>query len=143
MFENRAVRSTVLVLVIVIVLLIGVFAWLMFFDNEPKVNAEPTIDEIVTWSYATEEMTTNLHSGEYVKAQFTIETDSEKAKKELEKRGFQVKNVLIHQFAGMEEADFKEANSIAALEETLKKKLGALLDHGHVVNVYTTSFVLQ
>ena len=41
------------------------------------------------------EITTNLASNDFIRISFKIQTDSKKAKEELEKRDFQVNNIII------------------------------------------------
>src|SRR5690625_1784017 len=75
--------------------------------NGAKSGAE-SIEKIVENSYETPEITTDLKDGSFVRIQFQILTDGKHAKKELTKRDFQLKNILIKELAKLDEEAFKE-----------------------------------
>ena len=51
-------------------------------------SKEPTIDEMIEATVDIPEITTNLASNDFIRISFKIQTDSKKAKEELEKRKF-------------------------------------------------------
>lgn len=108
--------------------------------NNDKSGAQ-TIDDIVEYSYETPDITTDLKDGSFVRIQFQIITDGKKAKEEIEKRDFQIKNTLIKELAKMDEEDFK--TGLDSLEETLKDRLNEVMTEGKITAVYTISKVLQ
>jgi flagellar protein FliL len=108
-----------------------------------KDKAGGTIDEVVEASYDVPEMTTNLLSGEFVKVKFKIQTSSKKAKEELEKRDFQVNNVIIQELVQLKQEDLKGKDSIPKLETVIKEKVNELMKNGSIVRVYTTSIMVQ
>ncbi|NGP44119.1 flagellar basal body-associated protein FliL [Bacillaceae bacterium SIJ1] len=142
MFASQSAKRMIAVLFIIVVVLLGVFIW-MFFQPEPTANAEKSVDDLIARSYTTEEITTNLRSNDFVKLQLTIEADTEAGKIELEKRAFQINNILIHQLSSMDREAFKQDDSMALFEDMVKNKLNEDLQEGQVNRVYTTSFVLQ
>ena len=108
--------------------------------NNDKSGAQ-TIDDIVEYSYETPDITTDLKDGSFVRIQFQFITDGKKAKEEIEKRDFQIKNTLIKELAKMDEEDFK--TGLDSLEETLKDRLNEVMTEGKITAVYTISKVLQ
>jgi len=113
-----------------------------------KVNAKPTngklsIDQIIEYSVDEPEITTNLYNGDFIKISYKIQTSNKDAKAELQKRDFQVKNIIIQQLSQMKSDQFKQKNSITNLENTIKNQLNNIMQDGKVERVYTTSFILQ
>ncbi|MGV3240632.1 flagellar basal body-associated protein FliL [Streptococcus hyovaginalis] len=87
----------------------GVFIYIWKFTGEQKTN-EPSIDEILESSVDIEEMTTNLASNNFIRISFKIQTDSKEAKEELEKRDFQVKNIIIQELSEKKSEELKGKN---------------------------------
>lgn len=142
MFKNKLV-NIMIVLLLAITLVGTVTVIIINKVNVKPANSEQTIDEIIEASVDVPEITTNLKNGDYIKISYKIQTSSKDAKTELEKRDFQVKNLIIQQLAQMESEQLKEKDSITKLENTLKEKLNGIMQDGKVEKVYTTSFILQ
>lgn len=105
-----------------------------------KVQGDP-IDDLVKYSYETPEITTDLQDGSFVRIQFQIITDGKKAKNEISKRDFQLKNILIKELTILSEDEFK--NDLDKLESIVLEKLNELMTEGKVLDVYTISKILQ
>ncbi|WP_234400712.1 flagellar basal body-associated FliL family protein [Virgibacillus senegalensis] len=130
--------------VILLVLVIGGAAGMVFVltaDGEENQSDEQSLDEMVEYSFQTEEMSTDLEDGSFVRIQFQIVADSEKAKEEVEKREFQTQNILIKELAKMDRDAFKEG--LSNLESIMKDKLNEVMHEGKIVDVYTIQKVLQ
>ena len=85
-----------------VILLAGAITALVIVINistPEKVSGEQSIDDMVEYSFESPEVTTDLEDGAFVRVQFQIIADSSDAKKELEKRDFQLKNILIKELA--------------------------------------------
>lgn len=104
-------------------------------------SGERSIDDIREASFVTEEITTDLKDGSYVRISFQVVTDSTATKKELEKRDFQISNTLIKELSVMKSESFQ--SGISDLEEKMKLKMNELLTEGKVTDVYTVNKVLQ
>jgi flagellar protein FliL len=104
---------------------------------------EPTIDEVLEASVDIPEVTTNLASNDFIKISFKIETDSEKAKEELQKRDFQVRNIIIYELSEKKSEELQGKDGKMNLEETLKTKLNSLMQEGQIKKVYITGSLLQ
>jgi flagellar FliL protein len=140
---NKKLLSIMLI-IIVSITLIGVTALVVvmkFFGNEE--HKEPSIEEVVEASVDIPEITTNLSSGNIVRLSFKIETDSKKAKEELEQREFQIRDIIISELANMTAAQLEGKEGMDKLKETVKQKANGLMQEGKVNKVYTTSYILQ
>src|SRR5699024_6257614 len=117
---------------------IGIVAIVVVFyvNNDTDKGKAQSIDEIVEYSYETPEITTDLQDGTFVRIQFQVLTDGESAKKEVVKREFQLKNILIKELAKMNEDDFK--SGLGKLEDDIQSKLNEVMTEGNITDVYTT-----
>ncbi|KGX88631.1 flagellar basal body-associated protein FliL [Pontibacillus marinus] len=139
---NQKVFKTMLAILIVITV-IGVVALVMVMtiSGKEKEDGKPSIDEVVENSLETEELTTDLKNDRFVRIQFRIVTNSKDAKEELQKRDFQLKNILIKELSKMNQDEFK--TGVDNLENMLKTRLNELMVEGKVIDVYTIKKVLQ
>ncbi|GAF12888.1 flagellar biosynthesis protein FliL [Bacillus sp. JCM 19046] len=108
-----------------------------------EASAKPTIEEINKRSIDTEEVTTNLKSGEFIRAQFRIQLDAESTLEDMNNREFQVKNVLLLSLAETTSEDLLGSEGINELEQMIQSKLNDHLEQGTVEAVYTTMKVVQ
>lgn len=127
-----------------VILLLGAVVALVVVLNVNGKSEEgdsQTIDDIVEYSYESPEITTDLEDGTFVRIQFQIVTDGKKAKEEIAKRDFQLKNILIKELATKSEEDFKAG--LSELEQTVMTKLNELMTEGKITEVYTINKILQ
>jgi flagellar protein FliL len=106
-------------------------------------KSEPSIDDILDHSVDIEEITTNIKNNDFIRISFKIQANSSDAKNEIEKRDFQVKNIIIKHLSGLNPEDLQGAEGKSNLEEVIKSKLNDMLENGKVVQVYITSSILQ
>lgn len=139
---NKGVKLLILSMTIVIILL-AAGLYLFYQKSLESAEDEPSVDEMLANSLEIPELTTNLASNHFIRIAFTIQTDSKKAKEELEKREFQVNNTIIKQLSGMEAEDLEGTEGKIKLEELLKSAFNSLLDEGKVEQVYITSAIIQ
>lgn len=134
-----------MVVILVSLSLVGVLTFVLVkhFTNEVSSSGQPTIDEIIAQSYETEEITTNLLSNDFIKASFRIHVDSKKALQEIEKRDFQVDHIILRVLSGEKADDLAGPEGMEAFEDKVKDLLNELMQDGSVVQVYTTSWVIQ
>ncbi|MFD1037979.1 flagellar basal body-associated protein FliL [Virgibacillus byunsanensis] len=128
---------------LMILMLGGVIALVVVLNvTGDKNNGEArSIDDMVEYSHQTSEITTDLEDGSFVRIQFQIVTDGKKAKKEITKREFQLKNILIKELATMNEKDFK--TGLSNLEDVVQLKLNEVMTSGKITDVYTINKILQ
>lgn len=141
--EKKRLINTMLILLVAITL-VGSIALVVVMKFTGDAAAEGNnIDKIIKQVVSMDEITTNLQDDGYIRTSFTIQTDSKKAKEELEKRNFQVKNIIIEELSEMKASDFKGKKGITALEKKIQTEINKLMQKGSVTQVYITSFVLQ
>lgn len=142
MKNNKLVMIMAIMLVaIMLVGTIALVAVMKLTGDDP--DKEPSIDEVLEASVDIPEITTNLASDDFIKISFKIETDSKKAKEELEKRDFQVRNIIIYELSEKKSEELQGKEGKMKLEETLKTKLNSLMQKGKVQKVYITGSLLQ
>ncbi|MBG9548133.1 MULTISPECIES: flagellar basal body-associated protein FliL [Cytobacillus] len=134
----------IMLMMLVAITLIGAIALVLVMkfsgDNETK---EPTIDEVLEASVDIPQVTANLASDDYIRISFKIQTENKKAKEELQKRDFQVKNLIIQELSEMEAEDIQGKEGQIKLQEDLKTKINGLMQEGKIVQVYITESLLQ
>ncbi|HHW38888.1 MAG TPA: flagellar basal body-associated protein FliL [Bacillales bacterium] len=142
MAKNKMIN--IMVILLVAIALSGVVVYFVI-TNINKVDSakEPTIDEILEQSIDTEEITTNLNDGHYLVIQLKIQTDNKKTKEELEKRTFQIKNILIQELSLMKSEQFTSKEGLIEVEELLKMRLNEIVQKGTVEKVYITNRLVQ
>ncbi|WP_080846440.1 flagellar basal body-associated protein FliL [Cytobacillus gottheilii] len=135
----------IMIFILIAIALVGAIVYFTItkLNSDPAEEKEPSIDEVIEASVEIPEITTNLASGEYLKISFTMQTDDKKAKEELEKRNFQVKNIIIQELADMDAAEVQGKEGQLALQEGLKAKVNELMQEGQIVKVYITESLLQ
>lgn len=139
---SRLVKTTIISLLVLLVLVVAAFIVVIYMNQEESTSEEePTIDDIVEYSYETPEITTNLDDGHFVRIQFQVVSDSEEGKEELEKREFQIKNILIKELTKMDLESFQDG--LSDLEEELLVKINEVMTEGEVTDVYTVDKILQ
>lgn len=134
----------IMLMMLVAITLIGAIALVLVMkfsgDNETK---EPTIDEVLEASVDIPQVTANLASDDYIRISFKIQTENKKAKEELQKRDFQVKNLIIQELSEMKAEDIQGKEGQIKLQEDLKSKINGLMQEGKIVQVYITESLLQ
>lgn len=141
--KNNKLLMIMLIILVAITLVgaIAVFTILKLNDSGDK--KEPTIDEVLAASVEIPEITTNLADKGYLRISFMIQTENKKAKEELEKRNFQVKNIIIQELSEMTAKEVQGKEGQLQIQENLKVKLNEFMQEGKIVKVYITESLLQ
>ncbi|MDF9762394.1 flagellar basal body-associated protein FliL [Peribacillus simplex] len=136
---------SIMLIIFVAITLVGVIAFVVVTKLSDPTSAEekPSIDEIVKSSVEIPEITTNLAGNDYIKISFMVQTENKKAKEELEKRSFQVKNIIITELSEMKAEVLTGKKGKEKLQEELKTRMNELMEEGKVEKVYITSSILQ
>lgn len=131
-------------ILLVAITLVGAIAVVVILKvtGEDK-EKELTIDEVLEASVDIPQMTANLASDDFIRISFKIQTDSVEAKEELEKRDFQVKNLIILELSEKTAEDLKGKEGQQKLENDLKTKISEIMQEGKIENVYITESLLQ
>ncbi|BCB03362.1 flagellar basal body-associated protein FliL [Bacillus sp. KH172YL63] len=135
---------TIMMITLATITLIGVIALVVIlkFSGDEEVK-EPTIEEVIEYSVDVPETTTNLMSNDFIRISFKIQTDSKKAKSELEKRNFQVNNIIIEELSELKAAELQGKKGKDLIETKVRDKVNSLMQEGKVEKVYITSMMIQ
>lgn len=141
--KNNKLVMIMLILLIAITL-VGAVAVVVVLKmtNEPT-DKEPSIDQVLEASVDVPEITTNLAGNDFIRISFKIQTDGKKAKEELEKRDFQVKNIIIHTLSEKTSDQISGAAGQVQLQTELREKINEIMQTGNVEQVYITGSLLQ
>ncbi len=131
----------ILVAVLLVITIAGAVTLYFVLNNTSNEGEAMSIDDMVKYSYTTEEIRTDLNDGNFVLIQFQFITNSKDALSEIEKREFQVKNVFIKQSVDLTETDFQE--NLTDLENNMKNAMNEKMTEGQIVEVLITSKVIQ
>src|SRR5690625_3102149 len=134
---SKLVKTMVTSLIILVSIGIIAIVFVFYVNNDNDRGKAQSIDEIVEYSYETPEITTDLQDGSFVRIQFQVLTDGKSAKKEVVKREFQLKNILIKELAKMNADDFKA--DLGELEDDIQSKLNEVMTEGNITDGYTTN----
>src|SRR5690625_2931760 len=139
---SRALSTFLISLSIIIIIGIAILGTFLFVTRDnTATNNEPSIDDMNEFSYETAEITTDLKDGRFVRIQFRLITDGRKAAKEVEKRDFQIENIMIKEISQMNEADF--TSGLNNVETTLQNNINEVMTDGEITDVYTIKKILQ
>lgn len=131
-----------MLIILIVIAGLGTAAYFVVSGNSVK-DKKPTIDEVVAATVSVDDITTNLKSDSIIRIGIKLETDSAKAKEELEKRDFQVKDNIISILADTSAGEIEGDKGREAFKQSLKEKVNSYLQEGKVQKVYITSFNLQ
>ncbi|MEH7382531.1 flagellar basal body-associated protein FliL [Bacillus sp. JJ1533] len=134
----------IMVIILSTITLVGTTAFVILTKvTASNSKEEPSIDQVLKATVEIPEITTKLLSDDYIRISFNIQTDGKKGKEELEKRQFQVNNIIIKELSNMTSEEFKGEEGIINLENRLKDRINELMQDGTVIKVYATSFLPQ
>ncbi|WP_062048729.1 flagellar basal body-associated protein FliL [Bacillus sp. JCM 19034] len=143
MFKNKLIN--IMLIILAALTLLGVIVFVLFnqFLDSPEEQTEPSIDEIINLSFDTEEITTNLLSNDFIRASFRIQVDNKTALSEIKKRDFQINNIILRSLSNKRSSDLSGNEGIIEFENGIRDEINALMQDGEVIQVYTTSWVIQ
>ncbi|ADE71195.1 MULTISPECIES: flagellar basal body-associated protein FliL [Priestia] len=143
MFKNKLISK--MIIIMLSLTLIGSIAVIVTLKYTGQASTEkgPSIDDVIKASVDVTDIKTNLKSNNYISISFKIQMDSKKAAAELQKRDFQVRDIIIKRLSDMSAQDFEGTQGLSTLETDIAKQIDQLMENGHVVKIYTTSKVLQ
>ncbi|MDW2876935.1 MULTISPECIES: flagellar basal body-associated protein FliL [Bacillaceae] len=142
MKNNKLVM--IMLIILIAITLVGAVALVvvMKFTGE-ETEKEPSIEEVLEASVDIPQITTNLASDDLIRISFKVQTDNKKAKEELEKRDFQVKNIIIEELSEKNADELQGKVGKQSLQDDLKTKINSLMQEGKVEKVYITESLLQ
>ncbi len=131
----------VLVTLLIIITIAGAGILYVVLTKEDNTGKAKTLDEMVEFSYTTEEMRTDLKDDHYVLIQFRFMMNSKAGKEEIEKREFQVKNEFIKQSVKLTVNDFQD--NLEKLESEIQTVMNQKMTDGVIDEVLIISKVVQ
>ncbi|MGD7043690.1 flagellar basal body-associated protein FliL [Jeotgalibacillus proteolyticus] len=145
MMKNKLLLT--MMIIMVSISLTGVIVYVvskqLSAENAQAEEPEPTIEEIVSASVEIPEVTTSIANNNFARISMTMQTDSPKAAEELEQRDFMVKDIIIDELSEMTRANLEGRAGKEAFEQTVKERVDAMMQEGEIVQIYTTSIVVQ
>ncbi|MCP3739101.1 flagellar basal body-associated protein FliL [Rossellomorea sp. BNER] len=134
---------TVTLILIATTLLVGVMALIVILKFDKDENTKPTIDEVLEASVDIPEITTNLRNNDFIKISFKMQTENKDAKEELQKRDFQVQNIIINELSELTPEKLEGKEGKLEFQEQIEEKVNSLMQEGKVEKVYITSYIIQ
>jgi len=147
-FKNKLLNISLIILISLAILGVATyFLYLYIFpSNEEEVVAttsEPSIDEILPLTVQVPKMTTNLGDSSIIAIEMTLQTDSEEAKLEAEKRMDQIKDRVILYLVNLTSDSFSSEEKINNFKVDLMVRINSILQEGKVVNINITQLYVQ
>lgn len=140
--KNKLMAAGAILMAVIILLGAGaVFYYIKYINNESQ--EELSIEQVIKHSVEVPEITTNLNDDTLIQISFMIETDGKKAREELEKREFQIKDIVINELSEIDADQLKGKKAKQDLEDKLTEQIDGLMQEGRIVQIYTTSSILQ
>ncbi|MGM9924125.1 MAG: flagellar basal body-associated protein FliL [Bacillus sp. (in: firmicutes)] len=136
---------TIMVMLLVAITLAGAISLVMLMNTSDEAQGakEVSAKELEKVSIDIPEITTNLEDDGFIKIAFTIQTNQKAAKGEIEKRNFQVQNIIITELSELKAEAFEGKKGIESLQEKLKSRINSIMQDGTVEKVYVTSSIIQ
>lgn len=140
--KNKLMAAGAILMAVIILLGAGaVFYYIKYINIESQ--EELSIEQVIKYSVEVPEITTNLNDDTLIQISFMIETDGKKAREELEKREFQIKDIVINELSEIDADQLKGKKAKQDLEDKLTEQIDGLMQEGRIVQIYTTSSILQ
>ncbi|SDB88730.1 flagellar FliL protein [Pelagirhabdus alkalitolerans] len=131
----------VILVILGVITISGMGAIIYLLVNEDDPDRELTLDEQLEYAYQTEEINLDLEDRRFVQLQFSIITNSEDARDEVEKREFQLKNILIKESVNLSSSELHE--DLDSLERLLKEEMNEQMEEGEITDIYIISKIVQ
>lgn len=140
---SKWLKTSLVSLVILLLIVIAGMIYMIYNQSEETIDTMDNVplDKLEEYSYQTPEITTDLKDGTFVRIQFQIVCNSKQAQREIEKREFQLQNLIIKELAKLEEEDIKI--NVTELESKLEEKIDEMMKDGKVLQVLTTNKIMQ
>ncbi|NME97238.1 flagellar basal body-associated FliL family protein [Aneurinibacillus aneurinilyticus] len=151
MFKNRLVNIVLILLMAITLIGVVIFViWQSYLKpadpvavNGQQVERKVSAEELEKVTVETDEIRTNLLTGDLILAKFAIQAENEKVKKELELRKTQVIHTVIKILSAMKPEEVQGPKGMEKVEATIKTELNKLLEKGKIVDVITTHKIVD
>ncbi|GEN34096.1 MULTISPECIES: flagellar basal body-associated FliL family protein [Aneurinibacillus] len=150
MFKNRLVNIALIILMAITLIGVVVFVlWQTYLKPEAatvpgqQVEKKVSAEDFQKATLETEEIRTNLITGEMILAKFAIQAENEDTKHELELRKPQVIHTIIKTLSAMKPDEIQGPKGMEKVEDAIKQELNKLLEEGKIVEVITTHKIVD
>jgi flagellar FliL protein len=151
MFKNRLVNiALILIMAITLIGVVMFIIWQSYLKpaepaavNGQQVEKKISAEELEKVTLETEEIRTNLLTGDLILAKFAVQAENEKVKKELELRKSQVVHTVIKTLSAMKPEEVQGPKGMEKVEAAIKTELNKLLEKGKIVDVITTHKIVD
>ncbi|MET3682143.1 flagellar FliL protein [Alkalibacillus flavidus] len=129
---------------IIALTIIGIVAiiLLLYVDFGSTENGEPTISEMAENSFVTDEITTDLADGNFIRIQFRVVTNDQDTMSQLQSgEQFILNDAIIEELTVMEGDDFR--NDLRTIRNNVKTAINERLNEGEVTDVFITQKAVQ
>lgn len=129
---------------IITLTIVGIVAiiLLIYVDFDESSDSEPTISDMAESSFVTDEITTDLADGQFIRVQFRIVTDNQDTSEQLKSGDhFVINDAIIEELTVLEGSDFR--NELTSVREDVKGAINDRLDEGEVTDVFITQKAVQ
>ncbi|WP_411955456.1 flagellar basal body-associated FliL family protein [Alkalibacillus sp. S2W] len=134
----KIMLTTIITLTIVGIVAIILLIYVDFDESD----SEPTISDMADSSFVTDEITTDLADGQFIRVQFRIVTDNQDTSEQLKSGDhFVINDAIIEELTVLEGSDFR--NELTSVREDVKGAINDRLDEGEVTNVFITQKAVQ
>lgn len=148
MFKNKLLNISLIILITLAFL--GVATYFLyqyiFPGDEEKIvetTKEPSIDEILPLTVQVPKISTNLGDSSIIVIEMTLQTDSEKAKIEAEKRMYQIQDKINLYLVNLTRESFSSEEKINNFKVDLMVRINSILQEGKVVKIDITQLYVQ
>ncbi|WP_307065648.1 flagellar basal body-associated FliL family protein [Alkalibacillus filiformis] len=124
--------------------IIGIVAiiLLVFVDFNENIDGERTIGEMAESSFVTNEITTDLSDGSFVRIQFRVVTDNQNTSEQLQEgESFMINDAIIQELTVLEGEDFR--TNLDRVRDEVATALNDRLDEGEVTDIFITEKTVQ
>ncbi|HJV45614.1 MAG TPA: flagellar basal body-associated FliL family protein [Bacillota bacterium] len=133
----------IIIVLVAVLIFLGVAWYFLHRSTTKEQPVELNADAILETMVDTEPLTTNLKTDGFIQLRFQMQTNSKKAKEELAKRNFQVRNIALRLASSMTAEEVQNPDGMAKLEDQLKKQVNLLMQNGQVEKVFITNKIIQ
>ncbi|MCH6263929.1 flagellar basal body-associated FliL family protein [Neobacillus citreus] len=137
------IKLVLITVVVTIIIAVGGGSFFIYHSEAKQKTKELSADEILATMVETEPISTNLQSGGYIQLRFKLQTNSVKAKEELEKRNFQVRNTALLLLSSMTEEQAASPDGMTKFEEDMKIQLNKQMQDGKINQIYIINKMIQ
>ncbi|GAA0461310.1 flagellar basal body-associated FliL family protein [Alkalibacillus silvisoli] len=139
---SRPIKIMLTTLISLTIIGIVAIILLIYVDFNSEVDGERSIQDMAENSFVTDEITTDLADGSFVRIQFRVVTDESNTSEELQEGEFFIINdAIIQELTVLERDDFR--NNLDSVRNKVSSALNDRLNDGEVTDIFITEKTVQ